>query len=169
MASLVLVSLSGAVGACTFGEGHQEFEFTLGEQEFVAREGEMKSGDQVAFLSYGGMMDVFIFNEEQYFSYLNAGKERAGWRGAALFKDLGVVSSQTVFTAPMDGVYFYVIDNTMAGLDSGEEVKVVQHDSTFPFAGEPAPAFPFYFPLFITGIVVFALAVLAFFSYDGRR
>ncbi|MEM0449399.1 MAG: hypothetical protein QW520_06215 [Methanomassiliicoccales archaeon] len=168
MLSFTIFSMAEAE-ACDFGEGHQKFTYQIDEQEYVVRAGEMKKGEKISFISYGDMMDVFIFNQEQYFSYIEVGKESMGWKGAALFKDLGVVSSKTVFTAPDDGIYYYVIDNTIAGIDAGEGQKVIQHDSIFPFAPESRGPFPLYFPAVIAGLVLFTLGLMAYYSNEKKK
>ena len=162
-----LISVADVACACTFGERNQRFEYELGAQEFAVREGVMKAGERVSLVSVGGPVDVFIFNEVQYLSYTEVGRKSPGWRGAALQTELGTSSSQVVFTAPADGTYYYVIDNTVAGADPGDEAKSVTHDSLFPFGEYANEPFPFYLPLIIAGLVLFTLAVLTVFSYDG--
>jgi hypothetical protein len=166
MASMVLMSLGlGMVSACTFANGHESFGYDISPQEYAAREGAMKAGEQASFVITGGVVDVFVFNEDQYYSYVNLGKDEAGWKGAAAYKSLGVSSAEFVFTAPSDGNYFLVIDNTVAGSDPGESQKTISMDVFFPFNAtdnEPSP----FIPIMLVGFVSFTLLALVVF---GRK
>ena len=157
------------MSACTFSDGHGQFEYDIDAQGYAVREGSMEMGEQVSFISRGGMMDVFIFNEEQYYTYVTVGIEREGWQGSALRKDLGVLSSYMVFTAPTDGNYFYVIDNTVAGSDPGESQKAITLDSVYPFSDVEDRPFPFYQTIVFGGFVIFVLGVLVVFSRGNGK
>lgn len=164
-ATLALMTLGlGLVSACTFANGHDNFTYDLAEQRYAVREGALKAGEQAAFSIRGGAMDVFVFNEDQYYSYVDLGTGSAGWRGAAAYKSLGVSSVDFVFTAPAEGKYYLVMDNTVAGADPGANENSVILDVMYPYSNVDNPAFPFYFPLVISGIAVFGLVVLAAFS-----
>lgn len=170
VASLALMTLGvGIVSACTFSDGHEQFQYDLDAQGYAVREGSMKMGEQVSFISRGGMMDVFIFNEDQYYTYVTVGSEKDGWQGAALHKDLGVLSSYAIFTAPTDGNYFYVIDNTVAGSDPGAAQKVITLDSVYPFSDVEDGPFPSYQMIVIGGLVIFALGILVVFSREDGK
>ena len=163
VASMVLMGLGlGAVSACTFADGHESFEYDISPQEYAAREGAMKAGEQASFVIRGGAVDVFVFNEDQYFSYVNLGKDEAGWKGAAAYKVLGVSSTEFIFTAPSEGSYFLVIDNTVAGSDPGESQKAVTVDILFPLTTENEPS-PFI-PIMLVGFVSFTLLALVVFA-----
>jgi hypothetical protein len=163
MASMVLMSLGlSVVSACTFANGHESFEYDISPQEYAAREGAMKAGEQASFVINGGTVDVFVFNPDQYFSYVNLGKDQAGWKGSAAYQALGVSSTEFIFTAPSEGNYFLVIDNTVAGSDPGESQKSVSMDILSPLATENEPS-PFI-PIMLIGFVSFVLIALVAFA-----
>lgn len=165
LATMILFSLSlSVVSACAFANGHESFQYEISPQDYVAREGAMKAGEQAAFAIHGGVVDVFVFNEDQYYSYVNLGKDEIGWKGAAVFKELGISSTDFTVTAPVDGRYFLVIDNTVAGSDQGNVQKSISMDAFYPF-GEVDNSAPWPFiPMIVTGFVVFTLLVLVVYS-----
>jgi hypothetical protein len=167
VAIMALMSLGlGLVSACTFANGHESFEYDISPQEYAAREGAMKAGEQASFLISGGMMDIFVFNEDQYYSYVNLGKDEEGWKGAAAYKEFGVSSARFIFTAPSEGSYFLVIDNTVAGSDPGMAQKTISMDALYPFnAVDNSPPWPFL-PLVIGGFVTFTLLVLVVYGRE---
>lgn len=167
LTTMIMISLGlSMVSACTFANGHESFDYEISAQDFVAREGAMKAGEQAAFAIRGGVVDVFVFNEDQYYSYVNLGKDESGWKGAALHKELGISSTNFAITAPTEGVYFLVIDNTVAGSDLGNVQKSISMDAVYPF-GEVDNSAPWPFiPMILAGLVTFTLLVLAVYSKE---
>lgn len=164
VAGLVLVSLGiGTASACTFANGHENFQYDISAHAYAAREGSMKTGEQATFTIRGGLVDIYVFNEAQLYSYVNLGQFEDGWVGVAAYKDFEVSSTSFVFTAPAEGSYFLVIDNTVAGSDLGNVEKNMTVDIFCPFGeseNEPVP----FLPIVLGGIVLFTLLVLVVFE-----
>ncbi|HUL39882.1 MAG TPA: hypothetical protein VLU38_06290 [Methanomassiliicoccales archaeon] len=162
LACMAVMSLGlGLVSACTFANGYENFEYQIAPQGYALREGEMKAGEQATFAISGGDVDVFVFTEQQYYSYVNLNQYEPGWNGLAVHKELGVSSTHFILTAPAQGNYYLVIDNTVAGSDPGMANKTISMDAIYPFSPiENSPPWPFL-PVVLGGIVLFTFLVLA--------
>ena len=164
VAGLVLVSLGiGTASACTFANGHESFQYDILAHAYAAREGSMKMGEQATFTIRGGVVDVYVFNEAQYYSYVNLGQYEDGWSGVAAYKEFEVSSTSFVFTAPAEGNYFLVVDNTVAGSDPGNLGKNMTVDIFYPFGESENDPVPFL-PIVLAGMVCFTLLVLVVFE-----
>jgi len=167
MASMILISLGiSMVSACTFANGYESFQYEISAQDYVAREGAMRSGEKATFAITGGYVDVYVFNENQFYSYVNLGKDVPGWIGTASYRELGVNSTDFIFTAPADGNYFLVIDNTVAGSDPGDVQKSINVDIVYPFSNVDNPAPWPFIPMILAGFVIFTLLVLVVYGRE---
>ncbi len=165
IASMIIASLgSSGASASTFANGSESFHYDISPQSFAVREGAMKTGEKAFFAISGGMVDVYVFNGQQYYSYVNQGKYQSGWEGAAVFRDLGTSNSSFSFTAPADGDYVLVIDNTVAGTDPGNVQKSISMNVIYPFENVDNQAPWPFLAVVLVGIAGLALLVLVVFS-----
>lgn len=147
-----------------------QLDVSLSANDYKSFSGNLTKGERVAFnIGSDQQFDFFIFDSSQFELYQTNGRFISGYPGPAIFSSLGTFGIQDVFTAPTDGQYYIVLDNTVAGVNQGDVGKTIDVGVAYPYNPNTSSGYPWLSILLVGGLLVVVIVVVWALTKGRRR